>query len=35
MYRRNGFQLKKMCEYLIEKDDQYQLIYNNEIFTMM
>jgi len=35
MYRRNGFQLKKMTEYLIEKDDQYQLIYNNEIFTMM
>lgn len=34
LYRRNGFQLKKMTEYLIEKDDAYQLIYNNEIFTL-
>ena len=35
IYRRNGFQLKKMCEYLIEKDDVYELIYNDEIFTMV
>ncbi len=33
-YRRNGFQLKQMTEYLIEKDDAYQLIYNNEVFLI-
>lgn len=33
-YRRNGFQLKQMTEYLIEKDDAYQLIYYNEVFLI-
>lgn len=33
-YRRNGFQLKQMTEYLIEKDDAYQLIYDNEVFLI-
>jgi len=33
-YRRNGFQLKQMTEYLIQKDDAYQLIYDNEVFLI-
>ena len=33
-YRRNNFQLKRMTEYLIEKDADYLLNFNNDVFIM-
>jgi hypothetical protein len=34
-YRRTNFELQKATEYLIKKDAEYQIFFNDEVFTII